>query len=117
LLRRAARSADYNKVGAELRSVIPPGQTAFGTITLWLALHDRTFISYERTDPWMAANQYHARYFIAGDPVMTSGFVGDEAFNGSLRRSMAEVIAQSKLVGHFPDPYYGDLKVYELRAP
>jgi hypothetical protein len=65
----------------------------------------------------MAANQYHARYFIAGDPVMTSGFVGDEAFNASLRRSMAEVIAQSKLVGHFPDPYYGDLKVYELRAP
>jgi hypothetical protein len=30
---------------------------------------------------------------------------------------MAEVIAQSKLVGHFPDPYYGDLKVYELYTP
>jgi hypothetical protein len=30
---------------------------------------------------------------------------------------MAEVIAQSKLVGHFPDPYYGDLRVYEPHAP
>jgi 4-amino-4-deoxy-L-arabinose transferase-like glycosyltransferase len=112
-----ARLADYDKVAAELRSVIPPGQTAYGTITFWLALHDRPFISYERTDPWMAANQFHARYFIAGDRVMTSGLPGDEAFYESLRRSMAEVIAQSKLVGHFTDPYYGDLKVYELRVP
>jgi 4-amino-4-deoxy-L-arabinose transferase-like glycosyltransferase len=47
----SAHNADYNKVTAELRSVIPPGQTAYGTITFWLALHDRPFISYERTDP------------------------------------------------------------------
>jgi hypothetical protein len=71
-------------VGAELRSVIPPGQTAYGTITFWLALHDRTLISYERTDPWMAANQYHARYFIAGDRVMTGGLPGNEPFYQSL---------------------------------
>jgi 4-amino-4-deoxy-L-arabinose transferase-like glycosyltransferase len=117
LLLRAARNADYNKVATELRSVIPPGQTAYGTITFWLALYDRPFISYERTDPWMAANQFHARYFITGDRVMTSGLPGDEAFYGKLREDMAEVIAQSKLVGHFPNPYYGDLKVYELQAP
>jgi hypothetical protein len=47
---------------------------------------------------------------------MTSGFPGDYAFDQSLRRSVAEVIAQSKLVGHFSDPYYGDLKVYEFHA-
>ncbi|MGD0902843.1 MAG: glycosyltransferase family 39 protein [Terracidiphilus sp.] len=117
LLLHDARNADYGKVAAELRSVIPPGQTAYGTITFWLALHDQPYISYERTEPWMAANQFHARYFITGDRVMTNGFRGDEAFYESLRRSMAEVIAQSKLVGHFPDPYYGDLKVYELYAP
>lgn len=116
LLLRAARNTDYNKVGAELRSVIPPGQVAYGTITFWLAFHDRPFISYERTGPWMAANQFHARYFITGDRAMTSGLPGDEAFYQGLRRSMAEVIAQSKLVGQFPDPYYGDLKVYELAA-
>jgi len=46
-LLHAARNADYNKIAAELRSVIPPGQTAYGTITFWLALHDRPFILYE----------------------------------------------------------------------
>jgi hypothetical protein len=117
LLLHAARSADYNKVAAQLQSVIPPGQTAYGTITFWLALHDRPFISYERTDPWTAANQFHARYFITGDRAMTGGETTDEAFYESLNRSMAEVIAQSKLVGQFSDPYYGDLKVYELNAP
>jgi hypothetical protein len=117
LLLKSARNADYNKVAAELRSVIPEGQTAYGTVTFWLALHDRTFISYERTDPWMAANQFHARYFITGDPVMTRGWRGEDDFYRDLRRSLAEVIAKSKLVGHFPDPYYGDLKVYELQAP
>jgi 4-amino-4-deoxy-L-arabinose transferase-like glycosyltransferase len=116
-LLHAASKANYNKVTAELRSVIPPGQTAYGTITFWLALHDRPFISYERTDPWMAANQFRARYFITGDRVMTSGLPGDEAFYESLRRGVAEVIDQSKLVGRFSDPYYGDLKVYELNAP
>jgi len=116
-LLRETRNADYNKVTAELQSVIPPGQTAYGTVTFWLALHDHPFISYERTDPWMAANQFHARYFIAGDCVMTNGWPGDEVFYESLRRSMAEVIAQSKLVADFADPYYGDLKVYEFNAP
>jgi hypothetical protein len=111
-----ARKANYNKVTAELRSVIPSDQTAYGTATFWLALHDHPFISYERTDPWMAANQFHARYFIAGDRVMTDGLPGDEVFYQNLRKNMAEVIAQSKLLGHFTDPYYGDLKVYELYA-
>ena len=112
-----ARKANYGKLTEELRSVIPPGQTAYGTVTFWLALRDHPYISYERTDPWMAANQFHTRYFIAGDRMMTSGDASDETFYESLNRSMDEVISQSKLVGHFPDPYYGDLKVYELQAP
>jgi hypothetical protein len=48
---------------------------------------------------------------------MTGGLATDEAFIADLNRHLAEVIAQSKLVGHFTDPYYGDLKVYELHAP
>jgi hypothetical protein len=117
VLLHAARNADYNKVAAELRSVIPPGETAYGTITFWLALHDHPFISYERTDPWMAANQFHARYFIAGDRMMTNGDSNDEVFHKSLNQGMAEIIFKSRLVGHFPDPYYGDLRVYERQGP
>lgn len=116
-LLNGARKADYNKVTEELRSVIPPGQTAYGTITFWLALHDHPYISYERTYPELAASRYGAHYFITGDRVMTYGFGGDMNSLADFNRRMAEVIAQSKLVGHFPDPYYGDLKVYELSAP
>jgi 4-amino-4-deoxy-L-arabinose transferase-like glycosyltransferase len=117
LLLHTARNADYNKVTAELRSVIPPGHTAYGTITFWLALHDRPFISYERTEPLMAAVQFHARYFISGDRMMASGDPNDEVFHKNLNQSMAEVISRSAMVGHFPDPYYGDLKVYQLQGP
>jgi 4-amino-4-deoxy-L-arabinose transferase-like glycosyltransferase len=117
ILLHEARKANYGKLTTELRSVIPPGQTAYGTVTFWLALHDQPFVSYERTDPWMAANQFHARYFIAGDRVMTNGLPGDEVFFDRLRLSMAEVITQSKLVGQFSDSYYGDVRVYELYAP
>ena len=117
LLLNDARNADYNKVAAELRSVIPTGQTTYGTVTFWLALDDRPFISYERTDPWMAANQFHARYFIRGDRMMASGDTRDETFYDGLNKGMDEVISHCTLVGHFPDPYYGDLRVYRLSAP
>jgi 4-amino-4-deoxy-L-arabinose transferase-like glycosyltransferase len=114
VLLHAARNADYNKVAAELQSAIPAGQTAYGTITFWLALHNHPFISYERTNPWMAAERFHARYFITGDRVMTDGIESDEAFYATLRKQIAALTAQSKLVAEFPDPYYGDLKVYEF---
>jgi hypothetical protein len=47
---------------------------------------------------------------------MASGNANDSVFYGNLQRSISGVIAQSKLVGQFPDPYYGDLKVYEFNA-
>jgi 4-amino-4-deoxy-L-arabinose transferase-like glycosyltransferase len=115
-LLHAARYADYNKVSAELKSVIPPGQTAYGAISFWLALHDHPYISYERTDPWMAASQFHARYFITGDRAMTGGVAGDDAFYANLRQRMDLVISRSQLAADFYDPYYGYLRVYKLRA-
>jgi 4-amino-4-deoxy-L-arabinose transferase-like glycosyltransferase len=112
-----ARNANYDKVTAELRSVIPPGQTVYGAIDFWIALYDHTFIYYERTDPWMAANKFHARYFIAGDRVMANGLPWDKIPDKILNQRMTEVAAKSKLVGDFPDPFYGDLKVYQLQVP
>jgi 4-amino-4-deoxy-L-arabinose transferase-like glycosyltransferase len=117
LLLQNAHKANYDKVTAELRSVIPPGQTVYGAIDFWMALHDHPFIYYERTDPWMAANQFHARYFIAGDTVMANGVPWYKVPDQNLNQRMTEVAAQSKLVGHFPDPFYGDLKIYQLQAP
>jgi hypothetical protein len=112
-----ARRADYDKLTAELRSVIPPGQTVYGAIDFWLALHDHPFIYYGHTDPLMAASQFHARYFIIGDRVMVNGLPWDRISYVELNQRMAEFTAHGKLVGHFPEHFYGDLKVYELRVP
>ena len=114
ILLRAARQADYNRIGDELHSVIPPSATVYATITFWLAFHNQPFISYERTDPAMAANDYHARYFILGDRMMTSGSPTDELYFQQLNSQLRALTARATLVGEFPDPYYGDLKVYHL---
>jgi hypothetical protein len=101
---------------AELRRVIPPGQTAYGTITFWMALRDRGYIAYERTTPAQAADQFNARYFITGDRVMENGLKNDEGFYVNLRREMADVVARSTLVGTISDPYYGQIKIYKLQS-
>jgi len=110
-----AREANYTSVEAKLREMIPPGKSVYGSISFWLALHDHSFISYERTDPMMAANRFHAQYFIAGDRVLTQGTPGDEQFFDNLRSGMAQVIARSVFVGQISDPYYGQLMIYKIR--
>jgi hypothetical protein len=121
LLLRAARNADYNKVTAELRSAIPPGQTAYGSITFWLALNDHSYISSEATDPRTAADQFHARYFVTSDTLWSPAAPGvavlQRAYYENLSHQLEEVTAQGRLVGHIRDPYYGDLKIYELAVP
>jgi hypothetical protein len=48
---------------------------------------------------------------------MVNGLPWDRISYVELNQRMAEFTAQGKLVGHFPEPFYGDLKVYELQAP
>lgn len=114
LLLNGARKADYRKVTAQLESVIPPGATAYGTITFWFGLRNHPYLSDERTDPLMAAQQYGAKYFISGDRMMTEGSATDGDFYVTLRQHFAQVQAAGRLVGEFDDPYYGDLKVYRI---
>ncbi len=116
VLLRAARSADYTHVAEELRSVVPAGQTVYGTITFWLAFRDYPYISYERTDPRMAADDFHARYFVVGDRMMTNGGGMDEQYYKALNEHLGDVLTRATLLGDFPDPYYGDLKVYRIAA-
>lgn len=114
LLLNAARRADYRHVTQELESVIPPGAPAYGTITFWMGLRNHPYISDERTDPLQAARDYGAKYFIAGDRMMTEGSAVDTAYYVLLRQQFAQIAAMGILVGEFDDPYYGDLKVYRL---
>ena len=114
VLLRAASRANYERTGAQLRALIPPTETAYGSITFWLAFHDRPYISYERTTPQMAAQQYHARYFILGDRTMVNGNPGDDVFYQQLHHDLTTIIQQGTIVGHVVDPYYGDLSVYQF---
>ena len=107
-----ARRADYNRVATELRQIIPSNATVYGTITFWLAFHEQSYISDERTEPLMAAREYSARYFILGDRVMASGTQWDPEFSRSLEEQLAQIVGVSQLVGNIPDDYYGDLKIY-----
>jgi 4-amino-4-deoxy-L-arabinose transferase-like glycosyltransferase len=114
ILLHAARRANYSEVSTRLLEMIPPGETAYGTMTLWLTFHDRPFISYERTDPHMAIRAFDARYFIVGDRMLTSSGGPDAQFYNDLNERLAAVIAHSKIVGDVDDPYYGDLRVYRF---
>ncbi|WP_244501940.1 ArnT family glycosyltransferase [Terriglobus roseus] len=115
LLLRAASHANYNKVAAELNSVVPAGEPVYGTITFWLAMHDHTYLSYERTTPRMAQEQFGVHYFVLGDRMMTQGEPWDAEFYEDMNQYLADLVQRSTLVGNFPDPYYGDLKVYRTQ--
>lgn len=115
LLLRAASRADYTRVGKELQSAIPRGEPVYGTITFWLAMHDHPYVSYERTIPSMAEQQYGVRYFVLGDRMMTQGEPWDAAFYSDMNGYLDRLKTRSTLVAEFPDPYYGDLKVYRSR--
>jgi len=115
VLLRAASRADYNKVADELNSVVPAGEPVYGTITFWLAMHQHPYLSYERTTPRMAQERFGVRYFVLGDRMMTQGEPWDAEFYADMNQYLADLVHRSTLVGHFPDPYYGDLTVYRTR--
>ncbi len=116
-LLRSASHANYESFGARLRRDIPPSEPAYGTITYWLALRDRPYLSYERTQPFEAAQRFHTRYFILGDRTMSSGAEWDSSFYDQLQQQLGQVVAHSTLVDEFTDPYYGDTRVYKLIDP
>jgi 4-amino-4-deoxy-L-arabinose transferase-like glycosyltransferase len=114
LLLRNARKANYSALAVKLREIVPADATVYGTITFWMAFHDRPFISYERTTPQMAAERYGARYFIVGDRMLTQEDT-DDGFYVELNRELKQIEVQSRLVGEVVDPYYGDLRIYQLQ--
>ncbi len=113
LLLHAAHKADYKRTGALLNAAVPSGEPMYGTITFWLAMRDRTYISQERTKPEMAMRDDGVHYFILGDRAMMEGTY-DPDFTAALRGSLAEIAERGTLVREITDPYYGDLRVYRV---
>jgi len=114
-LLNSARRADFPTVARHLQAAIPAGEPVYGTITFWMALPDHPYISYERTDLFMAANDDHVQYFITGDNVMVNGNrYGDDEFYQKLRVSVAELKNVCQAIAKIPDDYYGNLEVCRL---
>ena len=113
-LLRSASKANYNLLGDELRRDIPAGAATYATITFWLALRDRPFVAYERTTPAQAAHDFHARYFILGDRMMTQGSDWEPQYYKELNQQLADVTGKGVMIDEIHDPYYGDLRIFRI---
>jgi 4-amino-4-deoxy-L-arabinose transferase-like glycosyltransferase len=110
-----SRPADYSSVASELRRLIPAGQSAYGAITFWMALHDRSFYSYNHSSFDYAMEKVRPSYMIVKDRVMMSGEGYGEDDNAVLRQKcLAFTAAHGSFVGNVPNSFYGNLEVFEL---
>jgi 4-amino-4-deoxy-L-arabinose transferase-like glycosyltransferase len=110
-----SRSADYNSVARQLRSIIPAGARVYGALTFFLALHDHTYYAWNR-GTLDDAIKLGVNYLILNDRVLVNGSgFGSEDWKEVRERANAFVEANGDLIGHVPDPFYGDLQVYRVR--
>ena len=110
-----SRGADYGKLTAQLRAVIPPGRSVYGAPTFWLALHDHVLWSYARTPFDYAIAHLRPDYLILNDRVMMTGFgYGVDDFSQLRREANAFAKHSAVPVSHIASPFYGDLDVYRV---
>jgi hypothetical protein len=106
LLLRSFRNADYSGLGARLQALIPPNESVYGAITFWMALHDRTYYCYDRTDAQYAEEQFRPSYVIFNDRVMVRGSGYGSDSHAELRSKLGDWIRRSgTLAGKVPDPF------------
>ena len=108
------RHADYAEVSSQLRQVVPQGSSVYGVITFWMALHDRTYYAFERTDFDRAVAELRPQYIIMYDRVMVhgSGYGDDWA---PLREKLTDFVhRRGTLAGRVANEFYGDLEIYRV---
>jgi 4-amino-4-deoxy-L-arabinose transferase-like glycosyltransferase len=111
-----ARTADYVAVSAALQKLIPPGSSAYGTITFWMALYNRSYFAWERTPLEYATKTAHPSYVIMNDRVMMHGSGFGEDDYKDLREDLTRFVHENGvLIGKISSQYYGDLEIYDLR--
>jgi hypothetical protein len=111
------RNADYEAVGRGLRAAIPTGAPAYGIITFYLALNDRTYYSYDRTPFAYAMTNLRPRYLILYDRVMMHGSGRGEDDFRELRNQATEFVkAHATLAARVSNEFYGDLEVYRVNG-
>lgn len=111
------RNADYEAVTRGLRAAIPAGAPAYGIITFYLALNDRTYYSYDRTPFAYAVANLRPGYLILYDRVMMHGSGRGEDDYRELRNQATEFVkAHATLAARVSNGFYGDLEVYRVNG-
>ena len=109
------RHADYAQVSKELQAIVPPGASVYGIITFWMALHDRPYYAYDRTDFDRAIAELRPQYLILYDRVMMHGSGYEEDTYARLRARVTEFVrSHAQLAGKVSNDFYGDLEVYRV---
>jgi 4-amino-4-deoxy-L-arabinose transferase-like glycosyltransferase len=116
VLLHQSRRANYDQTALLLRQAIPAGESAMGSISFWMALHDRQYYSYDRTPLEYIIRKHAAHYFILNDRVMARGSGYGEDDFADLRANVYPFVKEKgTLVARIPSDYYGDLQVYRVR--
>ena len=111
------RNADYEAVGRGLRAAIPTGAPAYGIVTFYLALNDRTYYSYDRTPFAYAMTNLRPQYLILYDRVMMHGSGRGQDDFRELRNQATEFVkAHATLAARVSNEFYGDLEVYRVNG-
>jgi 4-amino-4-deoxy-L-arabinose transferase-like glycosyltransferase len=111
------RQADYAAVTRQLRAIIPADAHVYAAMTFWMAFNDMPFYSWNRTSvPYAVA--HGVNYLILNDRVLLHGS-GQGLDDWVERRTEAETFVRdhATLIGHAPNPFYGDLEIYRVNPP
>jgi len=111
------RKADYADVTRQLRTIIPADAHVYGALTFWMSFNDMPYYSWNRTTVKYAVD-HGVNYLILNDRVLLHGS-GQGGDDWIVRRTEAAdfVRDHATLVGHAPNPFYGDLEIYRVNAP
>lgn len=110
-----SRDADYGKLTAQLRAVIPAGRSVYAANTFWLALYDHPLWTYMRSPFDYTIVHMKPDYLILNDRVMMHGFgYGVDDFAELRQQANAFARLHATAVAHIESPFYGDLDVYRV---
>ncbi len=108
------RNADYVTLTAQLQRAIPPGSTAFGAHTFWLALHDRRYYSFDRSPFDYTIANLKPEYLILYDRVFLTG---SEYEDNLLRDQFTSYVKNNaKKIAVIPSEFYGNLEIYRVNT-
>lgn len=98
----------YYTYTSRMKKVIPKQASIYGTPTFWFAFYQQPYYSYIGTSYEYALNKIKPKIIIMDDRIMM-----DLIFFNELRKKLHVFLSKhGKLLGNFPNHFYGNIKVF-----